>query len=240
MALAIYREWFVRFRYPGHEDAIFVDSAFGAIPEGWRIERLNAKKMPFRLTKPRVRAYDGVKRYLATADCTGFHRLQAGESLPYHGLPTRAQLQPAPDTVWFGRMAGYKKVLAFPTGSDEIGSFVLSSGFACIECDPGWFGFVLATVLDDSFESTKGRFATGATQVSLTDAGANRTPWLVPPPSVTISFERAVRPLYMEALRLLRTSESVLALRACLLPKLVTGQLDVSHLDLDAVEASVA
>ena len=35
MAQAIYREWFVHFRYPGHEDAPFVDSPLGPIPDGW-------------------------------------------------------------------------------------------------------------------------------------------------------------------------------------------------------------
>ncbi len=34
MAQAIYREWFIKFRYPGHEDAHLVDSAFGPIPAG--------------------------------------------------------------------------------------------------------------------------------------------------------------------------------------------------------------
>ena len=37
MAQTIYREWFVRFRYPGHEDATFVDSPLGLIPEGWEV-----------------------------------------------------------------------------------------------------------------------------------------------------------------------------------------------------------
>ncbi len=37
MAQAIYREWFVRFRYPGHEDASLVDSPLGPIPDGWRV-----------------------------------------------------------------------------------------------------------------------------------------------------------------------------------------------------------
>jgi type I restriction enzyme S subunit len=35
MAQAIYREWFVEFRFPGHENARFVDSPVGKIPEGW-------------------------------------------------------------------------------------------------------------------------------------------------------------------------------------------------------------
>jgi type I restriction enzyme, S subunit len=35
MAQAIYREWFVKFRYPGHEHATFVDSPLGPIPSDW-------------------------------------------------------------------------------------------------------------------------------------------------------------------------------------------------------------
>lgn len=40
MARNLYREWFVDFRFPGHESARFVDSPLGRIPEGWRVERL--------------------------------------------------------------------------------------------------------------------------------------------------------------------------------------------------------
>ena len=39
MARAIYREWFVKFRYPGHEDVPLVDSALGPIPDGWGVAR---------------------------------------------------------------------------------------------------------------------------------------------------------------------------------------------------------
>ena len=37
MAQAIYREWFVHFRYPGHEDDELVDSPLGPIPSGWAV-----------------------------------------------------------------------------------------------------------------------------------------------------------------------------------------------------------
>ncbi|MEJ7592902.1 MAG: restriction endonuclease subunit S, partial [Planctomycetaceae bacterium] len=36
MAQAIYREWFVNFRFPGHENVKLVDSPIGKIPEGWK------------------------------------------------------------------------------------------------------------------------------------------------------------------------------------------------------------
>ena len=35
MAQALYREWFVHFRFPGHEQVAMVDSELGLIPEGW-------------------------------------------------------------------------------------------------------------------------------------------------------------------------------------------------------------
>ncbi len=40
MAQMIYREWFVNFRFPGHENVRMVDSELGPIPEGWEIETL--------------------------------------------------------------------------------------------------------------------------------------------------------------------------------------------------------
>ena len=40
MALDLYREWFVEFRFPGHGRARFIDSALGRIPEGWTPMRL--------------------------------------------------------------------------------------------------------------------------------------------------------------------------------------------------------
>jgi type I restriction enzyme S subunit len=36
MAQAIYREWFVNFRFPGHEKVKLVNSPLGTIPEGWK------------------------------------------------------------------------------------------------------------------------------------------------------------------------------------------------------------
>jgi type I restriction enzyme S subunit len=41
MAQSLYREWFVKFRFPGHEDCQFKDSPLGRIPEGWAVKRLD-------------------------------------------------------------------------------------------------------------------------------------------------------------------------------------------------------
>jgi type I restriction enzyme S subunit len=39
MSQTIYKEWFVNFRFPGHEKVKYVDSPLGKIPEGWEIEK---------------------------------------------------------------------------------------------------------------------------------------------------------------------------------------------------------
>lgn len=45
MARALYREWFVHFRFPGHEKRARVPSPLGDIPQGWEMKPL------FELTK---------------------------------------------------------------------------------------------------------------------------------------------------------------------------------------------
>ena len=40
MAQMLYREWFVSFRFPGHEQVRMVESELGPIPERWRVGRL--------------------------------------------------------------------------------------------------------------------------------------------------------------------------------------------------------
>ena len=39
MARRLYDEWFVKFRFPGHEKVKIVDSELGLIPEGWEVKR---------------------------------------------------------------------------------------------------------------------------------------------------------------------------------------------------------
>src|SRR5271165_164745 len=41
MARSLYREWFVDFRFPGHEKVSLFDTALGKVPEGWEVGRLD-------------------------------------------------------------------------------------------------------------------------------------------------------------------------------------------------------
>ncbi|MFA7398977.1 MAG: restriction endonuclease subunit S [Sideroxydans sp.] len=48
MVRSIYREWFVHFRYPGHESVLLVDSPLGQIPQGWKVKKLGDVAATFR------------------------------------------------------------------------------------------------------------------------------------------------------------------------------------------------
>jgi type I restriction enzyme S subunit len=68
-----------------------------------------------------------------------------------------------------------------------------------------------------------------------------RAPVVVPPEEVDRLFAERVAPRHRLSWTLRDESRSLACLRDLLLPKLVTGQIDVSSLDLDAlVEGAVA
>ena len=59
MAATIYRQWFVEFRFPGHENVPMVESELGLIPQGWEvgalgdiIENIREKVKPGRHLEP--------------------------------------------------------------------------------------------------------------------------------------------------------------------------------------------
>ncbi|MEN9417695.1 MAG: hypothetical protein RI988_1315 [Pseudomonadota bacterium] len=59
MARALYREWFVHFRFPGHENHPRVASPLGEIPEGWEVTalgRLVEIRKGKNITKDTIRA----------------------------------------------------------------------------------------------------------------------------------------------------------------------------------------
>ena len=226
----LYQEWFVNFRYPGHEDVELVDSKIGLLPDGWTW--LPLSDCPFDLTKPRIEPYEESKIYLATSDVHDLHHVDGGEEIEFSLLPSRAQHSPVPNTVWFARMANYQKILFFMPDDQTLDELVLSSGFACISCPHPWFGFVVAQVVDPLFEDRKEQFATGSTQVSLSDAGAQLMPWLVPKEEVVHQFGKMIEPVLKTVANLRFMNRSLIESRHFFLLRLISGELEVSDLEL--------
>lgn len=233
MARAIYREWFVHFRYPGHEDIPLVDSPLGPIPDGWRL---------------------GVLRDLATEIRRSVKPSAATAELPY--LPIDA-IDPQSITVWghrpgteaksslrlfdkgdvvFGAMRAYfHKVCVAPfDGVTRSTCFVLRA-------DPEHYWYAALTLAETSTVAYAAAHSSGSTiPYAKWEGVLSEMPVILPPASVSEAFAERVQPLLGMAQNLADQAQPLASLRDRLLPKLVTGRIDVSHLDLEHLAEAVS
>lgn len=239
MVQNLYHEWFVKFRFPGHEQVRMVDSPLGKIPKGWDVKgMLDAPHFSF--VRANIKAYGGIKTYFATADIDGLSILNDGADYSWNEKPSRAQKQPAINSVWFARMQDTYKVLPVVEQNEQIArSCMLSSGFAGFEvteeiCLP----YLFALINSKEFHAEKDRYCTGATQRSLTNDGLSRILTTVPPAALVEQFGALTRSMVGLLVSLQQKNSVLRRTRDLLLPKLISGELDISELDIDIGEAA--
>ena len=230
MARAIYREWFVKFRYPGHEDVPLVDSPLGRIPEGWVVSRLGAI----------------VDFTMGQSPKSEFYNVQ-GNGLPFHqGVADFGRHFPT-TRKWCsvqGRSALAGDVLVSvraPVGRINVADteMTIGRGLAALRAKDGRQALLLER-LRETFEVEDSLGNDGAIFKSLGRAEFVSIPVLVPTDAVA-DAANAILTDNLGSIRALSHSiQRLTELRDLLLPKLVTGQIDVSTLDLDALISSTS
>ena len=250
---AIYHEWFVQFRYPGHSDIPSVDSALGQIPARWDVDTVSS---------------------IATGDRNSI----AGG--PFGSKLGRKDYQPSGVPVLRGanlRVGGGFDESEFVYISDEkaaelrsahakrgdivltqrgtlgqIGRipaesifdvYVLSQSQMKVTVDEGRAEPTFVYMQLCSAETTQ-RFVAQAitTGVPHVNLGLLREfPIVIPPLDLQRAFSEATESLLELSAVLDRERARLTKMRDLLLPKLVTGQIDVSTLDLDGlIQGAVA
>lgn len=239
MAQVIYREWFVRFRYRGHEEVSLAGSSLGPIPADWTVSTCGemltilgggtpSKKEPAYWT-------NGTIPWYTPSDLTKSRARFAAEPelmITALGLQkSSARLFPAGSILMTSRAT--LGVLAIATTDAAC-----NQGFIVIPPDDRWPPtFIYEWLRDRSSELEA--LGTGATFKEITKGAFKRFPFLVPAPKVLSAFRDIVTPIEGEVRVLEESNRNLTMLRDLLLPKLVTGRIDVSNLDLDAlVEAA--
>lgn len=229
-AQIVYLEWFVNFRYPGHEDIPLVDSALGPIPEGWAIRPLaDIATLNGSSRKP---VADEIIRYL---DITALSEREIAELEQMRGseAPGRARraLKPG-DTVWATvRPNRRAHALVVQPGDD----WIASTGLAVLTPTSVSTAFLFELTSTKAFSDYLVSRATGSAYPAVRPVDFEEALVVTPPTAIDKSFAGAVTPLHELSWKLRSESWSLARLRNLLLPKLVTGQTDVSTLDLDAV-----
>ena len=83
IAQAIYREWFVHYRYPDHDDGELVESPLGEIPAGWRVARLGEVANLIRRNVQPARSGDADFEHFSipSFDTAGLPRVEKGDTI---------------------------------------------------------------------------------------------------------------------------------------------------------------
>ncbi len=235
IAKLIYEEWFVKFKFPKHEKVKMIDSKtdFGKIPEGWDVKSIMDIDY-FSFINESIKEFSGEKEYFATANIDGLAIVKKGEIVTYENKPSRAQKEPKINSVWFARMKDSYKVLGVTKINKNIAeNSILSSGFAGFESEEKIFPFLFLNINSKRFDDLKSLYATGATQVSLNNDGLANIKIIYPKKEIVENFGMFVKPLIDQLFISQLKNQILRKTRDFLLPRLISGEVDVSELDIE-------
>lgn len=224
-ARRLYRKWFVHLRFPGHESV----PVKNGVPEGWRKTPI-AEQTSFFNRGIAPKYDDAAKGRVINQKCIRDGRISME--------PARRQSKDVkPD-----RLVRMGDVLINSTGAGTLGR-VAQVRAPIDDCtvdthvtiarpiDEGsstYFGQALLN-LEPVF-SEMGKGATNQLELSRSDIGAVEI-WQ-PPQHLHVEFDRLVGPMQVQAEKLSVANLSLQTARDLLLPKLMSGQLDVSGIRL--------
>lgn len=231
MARELYREWFVHFRFPGHEKLPRVASALGDIPQGWAVKtvaesfKISGGGTPSR--KETSYWEDGTIQWFAPSNLTAAGTMfmdDSPERITERGLAeSSARLFPA-----FSVML---------TSRATIGAIAINTHEACtnqgfIACLPNeraplCFLFYWLTENVPTFQ----RMASGATFKEISRGVFKTIEFLHPSPALVRRFESQVGPMANQILVLQRQIQNLRQTRDLLLPRLLSGQQALKPLD---------
>jgi len=228
MARALYREWFVHFRFPGQEHHPRVTSPLGDIPQGWEVKKLsavaevnraqiNARSAPEHLHYIDISSVspgqiDSITTYaFADAPARARRIVQHGDVLWSCVRPNRRShvqvMHPEPDTI-------------------------ASTGFAVLTSTKVPFTFLYFATTTDDFVAYLTNNATGAAYPAITAPTFEKADLLVPSAALLKEFGDATIPMAEEIHALQRQIQNLRRTRDLLLPRLLSGQIDVEALPL--------
>jgi len=230
MAQRIYQEWFVNFCYPGHENDQLVKSELGMIPVGWEVKKLREFVLNVRQSE---RAGDHLLSIpYVPIDCIPRKSLFLNSAKP--GSEAKSSLISFQKyDVLFGAMRSYfHKVVISPfNGTTRTTCFVLRP------IDPGYYVFTVLTLFQESTIDFANSHSRGSTMpYAVWDVGLAEMPAIYPSKEVALDFNKIIEPMLKRIALGFFEQKNLRQTRDFLLPKLISGKIDVSELDIDIGE----
>jgi len=228
MAEEIYREWFIRLRFPGHQTARFSKG----VPEGWSFVKLTEafEYLGGGTPSKEVSRYwqDGEINWYTPSDITaadGLFLERSSDQCSEEGLAnSSAKIFPVYSVMMTSRAT--------------IGAIGINTTPACtnqgfITCIPNEvyplpYLYHWLKLSKPYFELLSG----GATFLELTKGTFKRIEILTPPGKITARFDELVSPLFKSMEGLLKANHALRQTRDALLPRLISGKFPVEALDI--------
>lgn len=224
MARRLYEEWFVHFRFPGYEGGHCVDTELGAVPVGWPVVRLeDLVQINPRTSVPR----DGTKPFVPMGSLSEtnmviepIERREGNSGTKFQNNDTLvARITPCLENGKTGFVDFLDEDHPVGLGSTEF--IVLREavlGPCAIYCLARSHAF--RDVAIKSMSGSEGRQRVRPDSVQS-------FPIARPPQELINRFESMARANFAQVRRLARLNANLRAQRDLLLPKLVSGEIDV-------------
>jgi len=139
-----------------------------------------------------VKKYSGYKKYYATGDVEPFRFLKTFELVEYSNRPSRANMTPISNSIWFAKMQFTKKVLFFDVANEQI---ILSTGFMGIQTNQNNFYYLVNFISTKEFEDQKDKYATGTTQIAINSSALDKIQ--IPYDDKVTILNQQLEPIYM-------------------------------------------
>ena len=243
IAQRIYREWFVHFRYPGHEDVPMVESEIGPIPEGWEVREIRDVA-----EVTRGRSYksseigDPTGQPFVTLKCVqrdgGFRR----DGLKQYSGPSNEDqtVRPGDVVVAVTDMTQERRIVG---RAARVPPYACEGGVISMDLVRVRASRVPALLLYGQLRYSPApralkEFASGTNVLHLHPDRIANYEIAVPPIKLALSYAELASPMQALSDALANSNLHLEAARDLLLPRLVSGELDVSDLDIQMSEAA--
>ena len=237
VAGAIYREWFIEFRFPGHEGVEMVESELGLIPQGWEVKPLgNVTSVITKGTTPTTLGQQFVSEGI------NFIKVQSiddqGDILDSkltkindktHELLKRSQLQE--NDILFSIAGAIGRVTTIPKRFLPAN---INQALAIIRPSTLSFtAYLYRTLRSSDFLNYSLERVVQTAQANVSLSVLSAAPVIMPVETVLDNFNKHLIPITNLVDMLRKKNTNLRQTRDLLLPKLISGEMDVSELDID-------
>jgi type I restriction enzyme, S subunit len=225
MAEEIYREWFIRMRFPGYRSTKFVKG----VPDAWEVRELSdcADINPSSLGK---NDRPDFIHYVDIGSVTT-NQIEDVQAIPRSEAPGRAKRHVRHgDIIWSSvRPANRAYCLIYEPAEHTI----VSTGFAVIRPKPETpFTFLNFAVTSNGFVDQMAAVARGAAYPATSFDDFEKAKLLWPGTDLLQDFHKICDPLFRQKHTLTQQSRILTRTRDLLLPRLISGKLSVADLDI--------